>query len=622
MSFSSPSTVHPLLVVSSLITMTTFSLDQIDDYDDDEASLPDTASPPPPRTPRQPGDDNGLKTNNQRNPSPAIPGTPNTQQVGEDDSNSQLQEENSPAASPSPVATIRQPGSPFDWEDLNLDTVPPQEFSVRILILPLKLCNFSGHPAGGFCGNWVDVDMRDATEESEPTRLWAIGPGEQQPGFCVTCGKIRCIVFFDPDDDRIIITNKSPHPVSCKRIRTAKTVDIPSQESGVITPGEWEFTTNENECLFQFNLLVEHPYTSDRSVIPNALLPAKPAQARRLASRITIPRGQFPSNPLISLDRGEIIQVGTGENDYDLKLLEPIHDRRCSTVYNAEHSHMPGKIVTVKVIKPHSRRKESAVEAIETWIREFSIHSTFGNHYAIVPYLGSDARFNAIFTEHIDAKPLIYHVTDQESREFNGNIMRAWRILGDMASALSFLHTRKIVHGNVHLTNILFHPVRGAVLTNFNLSFEEENGAVGNAAPWYLPPEFIEDAQSRCSTSDMWALGVVMVWVLGKIPMPESTKHWFAEDIHPTGPTTLMIHRYAQCRMEDWLATVQAGNDELQEEGGEIANLVDALVQQVPHKRITAATLVERLAGCNLNDELGLESDLNRDTLLQRDAIA
>ncbi|KAI0515113.1 kinase-like domain-containing protein [Xylaria bambusicola] len=594
-------------------------------YDDDEESMPDTASPPPPRTPCQSRDDDGLETDNEHSMSPTVPGTPiepSTWQLGQDDNNSQPHDKNSPAPSGGPVATIHQrdqPESPFDWEELNLDTVPPQAFSVRVLILPHKLCTFSSYPTGSSCGNWVDVETRDATEESEKIRLWASGPGEQQPGFCVTCDKIQCVVLFDPDSDRIIVRNQSSHLVSCKLNRTAKIIDIQDGEIGVITPGEWEFTADENECLFKLKLLSRTPLHirqvphTKRSAADKTSSNKKARQSVGLSfERITIPRDQFPSNPLISLNRGEIVQVGTGEDDYAIKLLGPVNNGRVSTVYKAEHSNMPGKVVTVKVIKPHCRNRESTVEAIETWIREFSIHSTLGNHYAIIPYLGSDARFNAIYTEHIDAKPLIYHIADQGAREFNGNIVRAWRILGDMASALSFLHSKNIVHGDIHLTNILFHPVRGAILTNFDLSFEEGKNAAGNGAPWYLPPEFLDDSESRCSASDMWALGVVMLWVLGKIPMPESTTYWIVEDIHPTGPTTQMNHKQAQCQMEDWLAKVRAGNRELKEERGEIAPLVDALVQELSHERIDAATLVQELTMYNLNEGSDFESISDR----------
>ncbi len=217
-----------------------------------------------------------------------------------------------------------------------------------------------------------------------------------------------------------------------------------------------------------------------------------------------------------------------------------------------------------------------------------------------MPYLGCDARFNAIFTKHIDAKSLIHHVVDEESFEFNGNSVRAWRILGDMASALSFLHANRIIHGDIKPANILFHSVHGAVLVDFNLSFREGDPAPGYGAPWYLPPEFLEDENARGSASDMWALGVVMMWVLRKIPMPELTRSWIVGDIHPDGPRTLAIHKKAQARMEDWINTVQAGNNELQEEGGEMANVVGMLVQQVKEKRSNAETLVQELDKCNL----------------------
>lgn len=175
-------------------------------------------------------------------------------------------------------------------------------------------------------------------------------------------------------------------------------------------------------------------------------------------------------------------------------------------------------------------------------------------------------------------------------------------ILNDMASALSFLHASDIVHCDIQLMNILFHPVRGAVLANFGMSFELGSNPIGNGLPWYLPPEFLEPADAPGTATDMWALGVVMLWALGKIPMPESTKHWVAEHVRPTGSTTRATNKKAEHRMEDWLAIVRAGNHELQEEGGEITGLIDGLVREEKQERIDAAKLMEELAKCNLKD--------------------
>lgn len=102
---------------------------------------------------------------------------------------------------------------------------------------------------------------------------------------------------------------------------------------------------------------------------------------------------------------------------------------------------------------------------------------------------------------------------------FDGNIVRAWRILGDMAAGLSFLHANNIVHANIKLLNILFSPVRGAVLVDFSISFREGARLRSCGAPWYLPPEFVTSGDSRGKPSDMWALGVVMMWVLDRIPV-------------------------------------------------------------------------------------------------------
>ncbi|KAI1361405.1 kinase-like domain-containing protein [Xylaria arbuscula] len=513
-----------------------------------------------------------------------------------------------------PVDYIGHPRPLLKWEELDNLLASPPRFSTRVLILPFISCGFCRYPVGDPCGVRYELNEKDASEGNK-TCIWGFGPEEQLPAFSIVSGKILCTVYFDPAGDRLIITNTSLERIYCKRTHTGTTVDIPPNETGVVTPGEWELSTNIDECQMRCKVL------DRRCLIIRKELGSKRGaedEDERISTKRTYgragttlhrsvdTRGPLPTNPLLDMVRGETIHLGIGNSSGTIKRLEPIYDRQLASSYKAEHSKIPGKFVVVKVIRPSSRRRESTVDAIETWIREITIHSNLGAHYAIVPYLGSDARFGAIITEHIDAKPLVYHVKDEIFREFNGDIIRTWRILGDMASALSFLHARNIVHCDIQLLNILFHPVRGAILTSFGLSFEEGQKPLGNSLPWYLPPEFLEPGDPPSKATDMWALGVVMMWVLGKIPQPETTKGWTAKDVR-------FISTKAPVRMEEWLSKVQAGNDELQIEVGisklgnvsheqEIAGIVWGLLNQDKDDRLDAESLVERLAKFNLNE--------------------
>ncbi|KAJ3555870.1 hypothetical protein NPX13_g10266 [Xylaria arbuscula] len=559
------------------------------EYDDDDDDLPDTL--PPPSPPPQAENATDAEPNDKTSPvaDPVV----------------------DPVVDPGEVAITRQSKLLYNWAELNLESISHKgEFLLRAFLITHLPCCLLSYPDRSHCDSWFSVDGAD--DESEPTRICAIGPGEKQVGVAIQSSKVRCLMFFDPADDRLIIINTMPKTLYCKSARTGATLDIPFNGTAVMAEDEWELSTGWNACHIQCKVLgrkplriTQDPGTKRSSAAENHVAKRTRRPVGEDFNRVTIPRGSFPNNPLLHIVRGDAVHVETGVKDYTLKLLEPVADMRLESSFKAKHSRISGKIVVVKIIKPNSRRKESAVQAIETWIAEFLVHSSLGSHHAIVPYLGSDARFNALFTEYIDAKPLTYHVKDQSNQEFNDGIYRAWRILCDIASALSFLHSKKIIHGGIQLANILFHPVRGAVLANFSLSFKEGERPVSNGLPWYQPPQFLEQMDAHSTSMDMWALGVVMLWALSKIPMPESAKHWVVEHIHLEKAATDVV-RKAETRMEDWLATVQAGSNTLQEEGeqmgelGEMAGLIGALVQQREQERIDAATLVEELAKFDL----------------------
>ncbi|KAI1271016.1 kinase-like domain-containing protein [Xylaria sp. FL0933] len=499
-----------------------------------------------------------------------------------------------------------------DWTRLDLSSIPAQEFPPRMLIMSLKSCPVSPTQEISSMGKWLEVDMVNVSDAGQPVRLYAIGRRMEQASFRITHNETCCDMLFDPADDRLIIVNNSPNTVMCQKIYEDNVlVKIEKDASAVLTAGEWMFAAYPDGLLMEFKLLGRMPPHVSQQPYTKRAAGSDPASVRksRLAANLSLTRlttalqGGSSGNPFLALERGDVIFVGAGESKYELKCLEPIVDQRHSSTWKAEHSKIPGKLVVVKVIKPDSRHRAATIDSIKDWMNEMSIHSSLKPHYAIVPYLGCDARYNAIITEYVDAKPLVYHVKDEESKKFSGNIVRAWMILSDMAMALSFLHASGIAHGDIKLGNILFDPVRGAVLIDFNLSFREGGLAIGEGSPWYLPPEFVEDKDARGPASDMWALGVVMLWLLHKIPMPESTSPWTVEDIHPRGSTTLAVHKKAHGKMEDWIALVQTGNSELQEQGGEMADIVNGLVQQEKDNRTNAATLVEQLRTCNVEED-------------------
>ncbi|KAI1420184.1 kinase-like domain-containing protein [Xylaria sp. FL1777] len=497
------------------------------------------------------------------------------------------------------------PREHLDWKDLDLSSMLPQDYPPRVLMMPIAE-GVNIHPYGreGCFNNWVEVGVVEAPKGSKPAKLLAIAPNREQVGCCVTYQQISCVLLFDPSYDRLVLRNDSLYNIYVTRLYEGDRTVVGSNASVDVHPGEWDIRDVFEGVLVEFKVLGHTPchitpsLPTKRSFESSVVSPKKTRlSVDSSANRLVALQETSSSNPLLTVDRGEVVSVGTGKDSYSLKRMAPISDQQHSSSWHAQHSDMPGKAVVVKIVKCGSRYKNATVRSVETWMREVSIHSSLGSHNAIVPYLGSDARFLSIYTEYVDAKDLLFHVGPDN--KFNGTDVRAWRILGDIASALSFLHENDIVHGDIKLANILFDPLRGAVLMGFDLSFKDGHPVQNSGAPWYLPPEFAVDPGTRGFASDMWALGIVMMWVLHALPMPEKQESWVIGDIHPEGPKR-EAHEEAQSNMEDWLNTVRASRLRLKAQGGELVEIVETLVQEEAHNRTDADTLVQRLKKCHL----------------------
>jgi serine/threonine protein kinase len=164
------------------------------------------------------------------------------------------------------------------------------------------------------------------------------------------------------------------------------------------------------------------------------------------------------------------------------------------------------------------------------------------------------------------------------------------RILCDMSSALYYMHRSGFAHNDIKPGNILFSPARGAVLIDFGLSTElAERGVLTGGTPWYVPPEFMQGGQ-RGTPGDVFALGVVMLYVLNKFPLPElhGLRWRIAEALNPTSE--------AAGTMQLWQDVVQQTAEHLDVASSALELLVKAMVARDLATRISLDSLAEELS--------------------------
>lgn len=152
-----------------------------------------------------------------------------------------------------------------------------------------------------------------------------------------------------------------------------------------------------------------------------------------------------------------------------------------------------------------------------------------------------------------------------------------WR---DISSALRYLHDQDIIHNDVKPQNIILRNTlaSAAVLCDFGIS-TSGSGFHVRGTPCYIAPEFLYNERGR--PSDLWALGVTMLFVLGFMPLPNGS--WTIAEVHTKAETL--------GRMVDWLGQVRKTRARLPQR----MKLLSGMLMEDAGSRVTAVSLCESL---------------------------
>ncbi|XP_075222290.1 serine/threonine-protein kinase SIK3-like isoform X2 [Lycorma delicatula] len=138
----------------------------------------------------------------------------------------------------------------------------------------------------------------------------------------------------------------------------------------------------------------------------------------------------------------------------------------------------------------------------------------------------------------METEKMIYLVTEYASRGeifdhlvSNGRISEkeACRIFHQIVCAVSYCHSRNIVHRDLKAENLLLDENMNIKLADFGFSNHFEIGeklCTWCGSPPYAAPELFEGRQYDGPKADIWSLGVVLyVLVCGALPFDGSTLH-------------------------------------------------------------------------------------------------
>ncbi|KAI0203551.1 mitogen-activated protein kinase [Astrocystis sublimbata] len=329
---------------------------------------------------------------------------------------------------------------------------------------------------------------------------------------------------------------------------------------------------------------------------------------------IAIPNG----HALLEVQKDETVAIpgsGGGELDeYQLTKRDQIATTGASSVFTAEHSQVADGVITVKVLKtqvPHADTRppdvthRNVIRQADVWLREYQSQEDL-KHESIVKLYGGDARYLSLYMEHVDGKDLAARNVwrDTTTDKFVGGRTDALRILKDIAGALHYIHQKKRIHNDIKPANILYSRERGAVLCDFGLSTRTVDPATNGGTPYYVPPEFIGQ-KLRGPASDVFALGVTMLYVLRKISFPDARGvrghpkqlYWMIADLnrkHAHAHASNRTTPSAVSQMQQWLSEVNEAKGHLNTRD-KIEFLVLQMLTPNPHQRITMAKVMSEL---------------------------
>ncbi|KAI1818213.1 kinase-like domain-containing protein [Poronia punctata] len=475
----------------------------------------------------------------------------------------------------------------------------------RILIQPQDPSQFRSE--SGSYVNHVSLHLRSYPNASYGTiRCIAIMPCTERASYTIL-EPVRCEIYYDSKGSSVFIRHRLMLPAftlcdsdeACGEVATG--VTVPPFTNFQVDPGAWAIYSGAGPCGLLFQFLV-YPRSHSLSVLQMTALPQRTEPKRKLSEMDETLGTQTPDTrlPIRAID--SLVDVTAGETvcvtrrqveEYRIqRLQEAGFDTEYSTVFKAKVTAYPNEVVAVKVIKG-----QDPVSRAKAWEHEVRFHRRLQSD-VIVSLLGADARLSALYLKAVNAFDLGHRGWRDRSFYFKGNNRDALRVLGDMGRALEYLRKHDIVHHDIKPSNILYRSEAGAVLIDFGLGSSSNSDGHTGGTPWYVGPEYLssdnqgrQDGKGLRAFEDVWALGVVMLYLLRFIPLPDTgqqVKSWLIKDVgKPDSEATE--------RMRLWLDVVGDIVKEKLDDGDDFHDIIRRMLTRSPETRIEPEQIVEAL---------------------------
>ncbi|KAK1241409.1 hypothetical protein MKX08_001383 [Trichoderma sp. CBMAI-0020] len=226
------------------------------------------------------------------------------------------------------------------------------------------------------------------------------------------------------------------------------------------------------------------------------------------------------SAPGNSTDKSQSLSGAKGPASYELRRVEQKGATPSASVFACKHSRVSGPVVA-KVLQYKRDEPYKVQMSLSIWKTEKETLEKL-KHRNIVSLKAFDGRMLAIYLE-----PLPKSLDRGKKIKFSQ--LDIFTVLLNISSALVYLKTIPIIHNDIKPSNITYSPERGAVLIDFGMATSTNTWKAGGTSK-YIPPDLL--VKSRGSQGDIWALGITMLYLFGKIQYPETSgRNWNIHDL-------------------------------------------------------------------------------------------
>ncbi|KAI1112156.1 kinase-like domain-containing protein [Nemania sp. NC0429] len=501
--------------------------------------------------------------------------------------------------------------------DIPITDLKTHHLKCRLLIQPRDPSDFRADPSHSE-GRRENLRRRGVSGPNAAVQCIVVTPGIEEAQYIIK-EPLHCRLCYDSESDQIAIVNEEPWVDILIRqvVDTSTSTDQEQPADAVVLPlckfqvgpGAWAVRSRSAPtCAFQF---IVYPRTLSLSLLPKKIPPSVAGSKRNhdnseKHAKNPAPETQYVIRTLANLrdvKKGDIVQVAEGDvEQYQIHHLGKIGPASSSSaVYTAKVSKYPAELVAVKYIKG-----KDPVARARMWQKEFMLHSQL-NCEKIVPLLGGDARLSSLYLRLIDAHDLSHRSwRDPMSYSFKGDQQDAMWVLIDMVKALEHMAEHGIVHHDIRPANIIYDKKHGAKLIDFGNARKSDTPLHDGGSPWYIPPEYLKDEAERGPPEDVWALGIVLLYLMGLVPLPESGSQVATWSI----PDAREPHSGANRRMKQWHEIVETVARDKLEEDNFFHTIVKRMLDATSERRIVPSEIREALHAKDIRMATALTENL------------